>query len=370
MNDDIPVVKDLILIGGGHSHVCVLKKFGMHPEPGVRLTLVSDAALTPYSGMLPGFVAGHYTEEECHIDLVPLAKFAKARFILARACGLDREQRLVHLEGRPPLRYDILSIDIGISPGMHLKTSQQEALRVTPVKPISKFSAKWDQLIPRVLAWRDALSEQKCNRPMNITVVGGGAGGVELLLSIHHRLCTLLKEEHQRSGKGGVELSTNAIFQMSVATRGHTILSSHPPRVQRIFRRVLKERSIQVYYESEVVDVVHKEQTGTTTRSSRSSSTGPGEGGGVLVTIDGERIEFDECVWCTSAATQPWLRETGLELDAHGFIAIDDELRSVNVSGVRRLKCVAPVCTDIGCFPLVHLFFSFCRHQMYLLAVM
>ena len=287
--DTIPVVKDLILVGGGHSHVCVLKKFGMNPEPGVRLTLISDAATTPYSGMLPGFVAGHYTQEECHIDLVPLAKFAKARFILARANGIDREQRLIHLEGRPSMRYDVLSIDIGISPGMVLKPTQQEAMNVTPVKPISKFSAKWDQLAPRVLAWRDTLLKSPdplAIPPMQITVVGGGAGGVELLLSIHHRLCAMVQDMDST-------VEPSRIFQMAVVTRGDTILSSHPPRVQRIFRRVCRERNITVHYESEVVDVVPKKKGAQGT-------------GGVLVTVHGTKIEFDECVWCTSAATQDW----------------------------------------------------------------
>ena len=304
----LPVVKDLILIGGGHSHVCVLKKFGMNPEPGVRLTLISDCALTPYSGMLPGYVAGHYTTDECHIDLLPLAKFAQARFILARANGIDREQRLIHLEGRPSMRYDVLSIDIGISPGMNLpslnKQQNYATLNVTPVKPISKFSTKWDQIVPRVLNWDLALHK----RPMQVAVVGGGAGGCELLLSIHHRLCEKLT-------KLGIE-HPDKVFQMYVATRSDQILSSHPPKVQRIFRRVLKERNIAVHYDSEIIDV-------TTKKNEK-------ENGGLLITIHNIQIPFDECVWCTSAATQPWLRDTGLALDTYGFIAVKDTLQSTN----------------------------------------
>ena len=331
MDDDTPVVKDLILLGGGHSHVCVLKKFGMRPEPGVRVTLVSDSALTPYSGMLPGFVAGHYTEAECHIDLLPLAKFARARFIEARGCGIDREQRLLHLEGRPSLRYDVLSIDIGIAPTpvdvlvregnssanskVSFSSDSGDSLNLTPVKPISKFSSKWNDLIPRVIGWANDSSKK---RPMQIAVVGGGAGGIELLLAMQHRLHTKLRSMIKI-------VDPDLVFQLSVVTRGDTVLSSHPPRVQRIFRRVLEERNVSVHYGCNVEAV---EDASSPTPPS--SSMPGGQGRGVLVCASGERIDFDECVWCTSAAAQPWLAETGLKLDRGGFIAIDDTLQSTN----------------------------------------
>ena len=77
-----PIIKDLVLIGGGHSHAIVLKMFGMNPLPGIRLTLITPASDTPYSGMLPGHIAGFYNHEECHIDLRKLANFAKHSYIL------------------------------------------------------------------------------------------------------------------------------------------------------------------------------------------------------------------------------------------------------------------------------------------------
>src|SRR5256885_14284035 len=118
MQQSVPIAQDLVLVGGGHAHVHVLKRFGMRPVPGVRLTLVTRDVETPYSGMLPGYVAGLYSFAECHIDLVRLARFAGARLIHDEAVGLDRGRRQILCRAHPPIRYDILSLDIGSTPRM------------------------------------------------------------------------------------------------------------------------------------------------------------------------------------------------------------------------------------------------------------
>src|SRR5258705_11737245 len=113
MQQSTPIAQDLVLVGGGHAHVHVLKRFGMRPEAGVRLTLVTRDVETPYSGMLPGYVAGLYSFPECHIDLVRLARFAGTRLIHDEAIGLDPGDRLVLFRTRPPIRYVIISLYIG-----------------------------------------------------------------------------------------------------------------------------------------------------------------------------------------------------------------------------------------------------------------
>src|SRR2546421_12139009 len=138
MQQDVAITQDLVLVGGGHAHVHVLKSFGMRPVPGVRVTLVAREVETPYSGMLPGYVAGHYTFEECHIDLVRLARFAGARLIRDEAVGLDRSRQSVLSRAHPPIRWDLLSIDIGSAP--RSDDVPGAGAHAIAVKPIPRFA--------------------------------------------------------------------------------------------------------------------------------------------------------------------------------------------------------------------------------------
>ncbi len=108
-----PVETDLVLLGAGHAHLEVLRRFALRPEPGVRLTLIGREPETPYSGMLPGLLRGEYTRQQAHIDLAPLAAMAKARLILAEATGFDPATRTLTIAHRPEVGFDVLSIDVG-----------------------------------------------------------------------------------------------------------------------------------------------------------------------------------------------------------------------------------------------------------------
>ena len=138
------IVQDVVFIGGGHSHAIVLKQFGMNPIAGVRLTLITDVYHTPYSGMLPGYIAGLYDFDECHIDLRPLTQFAQGRMIQDKVIGLDLNNNKVLCANRPPISFDILSINIGSTPNMLTVPGADEY--AIAVKPISKFLQYWDQM--------------------------------------------------------------------------------------------------------------------------------------------------------------------------------------------------------------------------------
>ena len=137
MQTHLPLTRDLVLIGGGHSHALLLRIWGMNPLAGVRVTVINPGPTAPYSGMLPGFVAGHYSREDLDIDLVKLARFAGARVVLGAATGVDRERRLVHVPNRPPIAYDVLSVDVGITSTMpDLKGFPEHGI---PAKPLGAF---------------------------------------------------------------------------------------------------------------------------------------------------------------------------------------------------------------------------------------
>jgi selenide,water dikinase len=288
-----PIERDLVLVGGGHAHVHVLKSFGMRPMPGVRVTLVSRDVETPYSGMLPGYVAGHYSLEECHIDLGRLARFAGARLIRDEAVGLDRTGQAVLCGAHPPIRYDTLSIDIGSTPRAEVPGAEENTIAV---KPIDRFAARWEALLVRA---------REMPR-LRLAVGGGGAGGVELALSAQHRLAPL-------TGEGLV---------ITLVTR-EALLPSHNARVRRFFEGILAEHRIEALTGREIVRVEP----------------------GVLIGPDGQRIEFDEALWVTEAGVAPWLPETGLPLTPDGFIAVDNKLRS---AGDPRIFAAGDVAAMIG----------------------
>lgn len=177
MQGQIPLTRDLVLIGGGHTHALVLRMWGMRPIPGVRLTLVSPEPTAAYSGMLPGHVAGHYPREALQIDLVRLARHAGARLILGRAAGIDREARRIRVPGRPDVAFDVASIDIGITSDMPALPGFAE--HAVPAKPLDAFAEAWDRFAER--AGRGEVAPR-------VAVIGGGVAGVELALAAHHRL--------------------------------------------------------------------------------------------------------------------------------------------------------------------------------------
>ena len=172
MTPALPASKDILLIGGGHTHALVLKSWGMDPLPGARLTLINPGPTAPYSGMLPGHVAGHYARGDLDIDLIRLARFAGARIILGKASALDPAARVVTVEGGRRISYDIASVDVGI----HSEMPEIEGFSAHGIaaKPLDVFAARWAGFVS--------------GGGGPVCVIGGGVAGAELAMAAAHRL--------------------------------------------------------------------------------------------------------------------------------------------------------------------------------------
>ena len=172
MINDIPLTRDLVFVGGGHAHALVLRAWGMKPLPGARLTLVNPGPTAPYTGMLPGHIAGHYDRAALDIDLVKLSRHAGARFIEDYATGVDRETRSIMLASGRRLSYDVASIDVGITAEMGIEGFHDHGIGA---KPLDRYAARWRDFLSRVIA-REV--------PPEVAVIGGGVAGCELAMAM------------------------------------------------------------------------------------------------------------------------------------------------------------------------------------------
>lgn len=268
----LPLTRDLVLIGGGHTHALVLRKWGMKPLPGARLTLINPGPSAPYSGMLPGFVAGHYARQDLDIDLMRLCRFAGARLVLGAAEHIDTVTQQVHVPGRPPIAYDVASVDVGITSDM--PDLPGFASHATPAKPLGDFSSRW-------AAFRDGDS------PAHVAVIGGGVAGAELILAMAYAL-------RQRGGLAQATLIDNG-----------TALRALSPAARRTLRRALVEQGVRLE-ENIGIRQIHDNY---------------------ITFDDGREILSDFTTGAAGARPYDWLSASGLALH-DGFIQVSDTLQS------------------------------------------
>ena len=269
MQPRAPITTDIVLLGAGHAHVEVLRRFAMRPQPGVRLTLIGREPETPYTGMLPGLIRGDYNFDQAHIDLAPLTASAGARLILAEATSIDLPTRRITVTGRPDVPFDLLSIDVGGEPAMPGAAGQ-------PVKPIG-------QLLARLAAL-----EAELPVGARVAVVGGGAGGTELALALACRW----------RNRARIVLVCDASEP----------LASAPAHARRVARAALVDAEIELACGVRAVELSD----------------------GRLALSDGSYLEVATALWATGVVGPPLLAASGLACDTAGCIRVAATLRSVS----------------------------------------
>lgn len=273
-------VRRILLIGAGRSHLEVLRRAALAPDPGIELTLVTPNALALHKAMAPGFVASHYGMADSHIELPALARRAHARLVCDRAVELDLYTRIVRLAEGGVEPFDLASLDIGSESDLSAPGAREHVL---PLRPLDRFLAAWPRLEADVAG----------GHVRTVAVVGGSAEGVEMLLAMQHRLAQTQ----------GADVPRFAL----VAETPH-ILPDHVATVRRRIGRILIARDVVLHTGSTVVAV----------------------DAGAIVTASGRRIAADRVVWASAATVAPWLGGSSLACDGHGHVRVNASLQSVS----------------------------------------
>lgn len=265
-------MKRLVLAGGGHAHLHVLKSLAMKPWQDVEIVLVSPYRRQIYSGMVPGWMAGHYRLEQCAAALEPLLAAAGVRFVQDSVVGIDAGQRVVRTGAAGDIDYDVLSLDTGAQ--VDVSCLAATGARLLSIRPLEAFVAGWEAQLEKSIRQGGAA----------VAVVGGGAAGVELALAAHYRLTQ--------------QLRAAAVQVTLVAGRG--LLPGHGASV---VARVTK----------------------TLARSGICVINGYAAGAATGLQLDsGQLVPADCVIAATGVQPASWLAESGLALAGDGFVAVGD----------------------------------------------
>ena len=275
----------LILAGGGHTHSLLLKKHQSNPLPDCRLILLSPVRHTPYSGMLPGVISGHYAPEEAFIDLGQLAADSGCEFIESAVTGLDADRQVIVTNDGHEIDYDFLSINTGST-----QTPILEARNCLSIKPVNRFLGWLQQDLPASVNGHHRFS---------LVVVGAGAAGVETIMALRRRLLNLPVELHLVSGQG--------------------VLPGSPESIKKMVAEELQNKGIHCHLNFRVNSIEND----------------------YIQSDENRRLEYQQLILATSARPSGWPAESALTTDSKGFILVDECLRSVSHNNVFAVGDIA-----------------------------
>ena len=271
-------MRQLLLAGGGHAHLEVLRQLIKAPLKGVQTTLVSLSRYHHYSGMVPGFLAGTYDEANIAFDLEALCHRAGVKFLVDQVTRLSPTQRQIVTATEKRLAYDLISFNLGSGAA---GAGRPEVASAQLIKPISRAI----QLRERILR------EAAANPRTRISVVGAGAAGFEIVCAARSLL-----------------LARGLKPRISLFDSAPQILDGYSEAFRMRGAGILESFGIEVHLGEQITSVERDR----------------------LVTPKGEIYPSDVTVWLTGAAAPLLFAESGLAVDDRGFLLVDDNLRSIS----------------------------------------
>ena len=259
----------IVLVGAGHAHLSVLQALSQIHLDDVFVTLITPDRYLSYSGMVPGWMTGHYSKEQCQIDLQPLVLAANINMVIDRIVGIDADRCCVGFMGGNHIEYDLLSLDAG----SEIDTSWLEIAgsKLLPIKPLDHFFNTW----PTIMA--DALLKPD----YRLVVVGGGAAGIELTLAAAHTF-----------------KSAGVVSNVALVTSSSGLAVQGQKTKQRLLQQLMK--------------------AGVTLYQHKAVAIEDG-----LMLSDGSVLSVDCIVAATGARAPYWLKLSHLDLDENGYVAVN-----------------------------------------------
>ncbi|WP_145261164.1 FAD-dependent oxidoreductase [Calycomorphotria hydatis] len=261
--------RTILLLGIGHTHAEIVRRWGKKPIHGCRLIAVTRFAESTYSGMLPAVLAGQFSSERMRIPLSPLCERAGVELIVDEVIGIDLERREVSFAGREPVRFDVLSVNVGSVPAG--VPSEPDTQMLVPIKPMQTFIERLDERINAVQGPR-----------VRIAIVGGGVAGVEIALCLRTRLRDFFAER---------------LAEVQLITSDEMITPELIERSRKLIAQCLEDRNIEVITQTRINNM--------------------------------DDANADVVIWATGAAAPPVLEQFHLPKDERGFFLTRGTLQSI-----------------------------------------
>nr|WP_039813224.1 FAD-dependent oxidoreductase [Jeotgalibacillus malaysiensis] len=267
-------MKTIVLAGGGHTHLEVLRRLTAERDTELKWVLVSASRYHYYSGMFSGFAEGLYTLEEIRVDLKKICEDKKVDFIEDTLQSFDSAEQTAILSSGRCLAYDRLSLDIG----SHTAPDQIEGLaeKQVQIKPAHLFP---DRI-------------EACRKAKELVIIGGGAAAVEMAFSFHQ-----WKQQNGRKyDRVTVIASSELIDQKSDA----------------VIETLFNHKGIRFLKGDAAVKVSDR----------------------YVITESGEEILYQEVIFLGGAQAHALLKKSGLPVDDKGFLKVNATLQSPDDSRI------------------------------------
>jgi len=304
-----PPKKTLILAGAGHAHIGMLRRLSaarLKDADTIEadIHLISEQPQTIYSGMLPGWMAGHYQLHDISIDIKSLCVRAGVRFIQQSLVQVNAASNKVVTTGneQTDFDYDVLSLNTGADTDMRWLRDHKDQndyrsdsddsdanTDVIAIRPLSTFITQWQRIL------KDAQSSEK----YQLAIIGAGAAAIELVMAAQVALRNI-----------------NRNHQVTLVC-GENLLSG--------FNSGFRQRVIQQLHRHDITIV---RERATDYRDGKLSTTH-------------KSLPINAVIAATGVIGSAWTASTDLEIEGDGFVAVNDKQQSVSHPNVFAVGDVA-----------------------------